>query len=97
MHKYKKMATKGTESNECTEKCLNLPGVAGSSVGTTVAGGEKQLFMNLTFIPERHILHVFYRISPKYLDSQGPGSRSFPSVAPGSLSLHGPGRAVCNL
>lgn len=45
MHKYKK-------------KKLNLPGVAGSSVGTTVAGGEKQLFMNLTFIPEIHILHT---------------------------------------
>lgn len=41
---------------------VNLPGVAGSSVGTTVAGGEKQLFMNLTFIPEIHILHVFYKV-----------------------------------
>lgn len=34
--------------------------------------------------------------SPMYLDSQEPDSRLFPGVAPGSLSLHGLGQAVCN-
>lgn len=46
-----------------------------------------------------HLCSTYYTYSTLctlYLGSQGPGSRWFPGLAPGSLSLRGPGQDACS-
>lgn len=43
-----------------------------------------------------YLQYLLYLDQPLYLGSQGPGSRWFPAVAPGSLSLRWPAQAVCS-